>query len=92
MPVTKALIPAALRDFTSGKTSVDVDAATVSDALDRIVAAHPALKRHLYTEAGELRDYVNVFVNENEIRTLDGVETKIGAGDVLFIVPSIAGG
>ena len=90
--VTTIRIPAALRDFTAGNSTLQVDATTVADALARIAQHHPALQRHLYTEHGALRNYVNVFVNEDEIRTLDGLATRITADDTLFIVPSIAGG
>jgi len=90
--MTTVRIPAALRDFTDGRDEVYVDADSVDHALHHIVAVHPALRRHLYTEGGALRNYVNVFVNEDEIRTLDGLQTRVADGDVLFIVPSIAGG
>lgn len=85
-------IPAALRDCTSGQSDVAVDAQTVAEALDVLARAHPRLRRHLYSERGGLRNYVNVFVNQDEIRSLDGLETKLGPADTLYIVPSIAGG
>ena len=85
-------IPAALRDYTDGRAAVDVAAATVAEALDLVARQHPRLRRHLYTEQGGLRSYVNVFINEEEIRTLDGVDTRLAATDTLMIVPSIAGG
>ena len=85
-------IPAALRDYTGGKAEMPVTAGTVGHALNSLSAAHPQLKRHLYTEHGELRSYVNVFVNEDDVRTLRGLETSIRDGDTLMIVPSIAGG
>ena len=85
-------IPAALRDYTEGKSALDVARPSVADALDELMREHPRLKRHLYTEQGTLRDYVNVFVNENEIKTLAGVNTPLAEHDTVFIVPSIAGG
>lgn len=90
--VTTVKIPAALRDYTGGQDLVAVTAGSVADALDQLTRQHPSLRRHLYTDRGELRNYVNVFVNENEIRTLNGLETRVVEADTLFIVPSIAGG
>ena len=85
-------IPAALRDYTSGAAEMAVAGESVAVALDRLLNAYPQLRRHLYTERGELRSYVNVFVNENDVRTLAGLQTQIADDDTLMIVPSIAGG
>jgi len=85
-------IPAALRDYTSGAAEMAVAGESVGVALDRLLNAYPQLRRHLYTERGELRSYVNVFVNENDVRTLAGLQTQIADEDTLMIVPSIAGG
>jgi molybdopterin converting factor small subunit len=85
-------IPAALRDYTSGAAEMAVTGDSVGVALDRLLASYPQLRRHLYTEQGELRSYVNVFVNEDDVRTLGGLQTRINADDTLMIVPSIAGG
>ncbi|MGQ0563030.1 MAG: molybdopterin-synthase adenylyltransferase MoeB [Gemmatimonadota bacterium] len=85
-------IPAALRDYTDGQSAVAVAAASVAEALEHVARRHPRLRRHLYTEQGALRSYVNVFVNENEIRNLNGVDTRVSEDDTLLIVPSIAGG
>jgi adenylyltransferase/sulfurtransferase len=85
-------IPAALRDYTSGAAEMAVAGDSVAVALDRLLASHPQLRRHLYTEQGELRSYVNVFVNEDDVRTLRGLQTQITDNDTLMIVPSIAGG
>lgn len=65
---------------------------TVALALSSLSAAYPQLRRHLYTEQGELRSFVNVFVNEDDVRTLRGLQTPVGEADTLMIVPSIAGG
>jgi molybdopterin converting factor small subunit len=85
-------IPAALRDYTRGEAEMAVSGESVAVALDRLVVSYPQLRRHLYTEHGELRSYVNVFVNENDVRTLAGLQTQIAEEDTLMIVPSIAGG
>lgn len=85
-------IPAALRDYTGGTDEMPVTGETVAAALHRLAAAYPQLRRHLYTERGELRSYVNVFLNEDDVRTLAGLDTPIAESDTLLIVPSIAGG
>lgn len=90
--VTTIRIPGALRDFTGGHSTIEVEGSNVAAALQQVVERHPALRRHLYNEHGGLRSYVNVFVNDDEIRTLNGLTTSIAPTDVLFIVPSIAGG
>ena len=90
--MTTIRLPAALSDYTSGQTSIAIDATSVASALEQLSTQHPRLRRHLYTEQGALRNYVNVFVNEDEMRTLNGLETAIHPDDVVFIVPSIAGG
>lgn len=85
-------IPAALRDYTGGTAEVDVTAETVASALHHLSTNYPQLRRHLYADNGQLRGYVNVFVNENDVRSLHGLETSVCAQDTLMIVPSIAGG
>ncbi|HKV39891.1 MAG TPA: ThiF family adenylyltransferase, partial [Blastocatellia bacterium] len=91
MPV-KILIPTALRTFAGGSDAISVDGRTVSTALSELVETHPALKKHLYTEEGRLRNFVNVYLNEEDIRYLEKEKTDLKDGDVLSIVPSIAGG
>src|SRR3954469_13961883 len=85
-------VPTALRNFTGGNESVAVEAGTVSEALGALIATHPNLKKHLYNDEGQLRHFVNVYVNDEDIRYLDKGETKLKDGDTLSIVPSIAGG
>lgn len=85
-------IPAVLRDYTGGSGELPVQADTVATALAGLSAKYPQLRRHLYTEEGDLRSYVNVFVNEDDVRTLSGLKTRINENDTLMIVPSIAGG
>ena len=86
------LIPSALRRFTGARESVDVEAATVGEALSRLVAAHGDLKKHLFDEHGRLRSFVNVYVNDEDVRHLQKDATALKPGDVVSIVPSIAGG
>lgn len=71
---------------------VAVSGESVADALEQLARTHPHLRRHLYTDQGALRSYVNVFVNDDDIRTLQGIETRVSDADTLYIVPSIAGG
>ena len=85
-------LPLALRPEAGGVEAIDVDARTVGDALASVAARHPTIARHLFDETGALRRHVNVFVNQSELRTLDGNATHIASGDEIHIVPSIAGG
>ena len=87
------LLPLALRDHTSGREEIDVAGETITDALTDLVSRHPSLRRHLYDDSGELRGYVNVYLNDDEVRHLaHGGSTPVRPGDRLMIVPSIAGG
>jgi molybdopterin converting factor small subunit len=85
-------IPAPLRAYTGGKTEIDVEGKTVAEALDSLVAAHPALRQHVFDGRGELRPFVNLFLNSEDVRHLNGLETSLAESDRLMIVPSIAGG
>lgn len=85
-------IPTALRPYTGGASTVSVDADTAGAALNLLTRDHPALARHLRTEDGKLRSFVNVYLNEDDIRHLQKEDTPLKAGDHLVIVPSIAGG
>jgi molybdopterin/thiamine biosynthesis adenylyltransferase/rhodanese-related sulfurtransferase/molybdopterin converting factor small subunit len=86
------LIPTPLRQFTGGKSEVAVEAANVSQALDALTAEFTGLRKHLYTEQDTLRNFINLYVGDEDIRYLDGPETKLSDGDELTIVPAIAGG
>jgi len=86
------LIPTALRQFTGGSAEVSVEAATAGEALERLTVEHAELRRHLYNDRGEVRNFVNVYVNDEDIRHASRLETPLGEGDTLTIVPSIAGG
>lgn len=85
-------LPVALRGEAGGAAYVELRGATVAEALDRLTERHPTLRRHLFDDDGALRRHVNVFVNRDELRTLDGAATALAAGDEIYIVPSIAGG
>lgn len=86
-------LPPALREHANGRDAIDVAGDTIADALHNLVSRHPALRRHLYDDRGVLRGYVNVFLNEDEVRGLEcGDATAVAQGDTIMIVPSIAGG
>lgn len=90
MPVLR--IPTPLRAYTSGQSEVNVSGANISDALTDLTTQYPALKPHLFNDAGELRPFVNLFVGENNIKDLQGVNTPIRDGEKIMLIPSIAGG
>src|SRR5688500_2559742 len=85
-------IPTPLRSFTAGRDTVELAGDTVGQVLDGLLAAHTDLKRHLLQADGRLRNFVNLYLNETDIRHLASTATPVRAGDVLTIVPSIAGG
>lgn len=91
MPIT-IMIPTALRQFTGGSGRVEVQAGTVGEALDHLTTQHAELRRHLYNDNNALRSFVNVYVNDQDIRHESGTGTSVKEGDQLMIVPSIAGG
>lgn len=90
--MTKIHIPTPLRQYAGKQPAVEVRASTVGEALAGLVAGHPELRRHLYTEAGKLRAFVNVYVNDEDVRYLQKDATTVSDGDTISIVPSIAGG
>lgn len=85
-------IPTPLRQYAGGQAEVGVSGATVGDALTDLTGKFPSLRQHLYGDSGQLRSFVNVFLNQSDIRELQGAETALKESDRLMIVPSIAGG
>jgi molybdopterin converting factor small subunit len=86
-------IPTPLRVYSDKQDTVTVNATTVGEALNALTAKHPDLKKHLYSEEGRLRSFVNVYLNDEDIRYLPEKEsTKVNEKDALSIIPSIAGG
>ncbi len=86
-------IPTPLRPFAGGKDSVDVTAATIAEALDGLTESHPDLRKHLFTGDGKLRAFVNLYLNDEDVRYLPEKEqTQVSPTDTLSIIPSIAGG
>src|SRR3989449_4615026 len=91
MPVTIA-IPTPLRQFAGGQSEVQVEASTAGEALDQLTTTHAELRRHLFNDQNALRNFVNVYVNDEDIRHVSGPATPVKEGDTILIVPSIAGG
>ena len=88
----RILIPTPLRPFAGKQDVVEVEGTTVGDALKGLVGQYGDLRRHLYNEDGRLRSFVNIYVNDEDIRHLDREQTALKAGDTISIVPSVAGG
>lgn len=88
----KVIIPTPLRAYAGKQASVEVQAATVGEALSGLTSKFGDLKKHLYTDEGKLRSFVNVYVNDEDIRYLQKDQTQVREGDTISIVPSIAGG
>ena len=85
-------IPTALRQFTGGSARIEVEATTAGEALDRLTVLHAELRRHLYDDKNALRSFVNVYVNDEDVRHQSGLATPLKDSDSVMIVPSIAGG
>src|SRR5215467_5373505 len=85
-------IPSPLRQYAGKQATVEVEAHSVGEALNSLVSNHPDLKRHLYTDEGKLRAFVNVYVNDEDMRYLEKEATALKETDTISIVPSIAGG
>jgi len=88
----KILIPTPLRQYADKKDAVELKAGTVGEALNQLTSTHPDLRRHLYSDDGKLRAFVNVYVNDEDIRYLQKENTPVKESDTVSIVPSIAGG
>jgi molybdopterin converting factor small subunit len=86
-------IPTPLRVYTGGQVEVDMDAPTVADALEALTRTHPELRKHLFTPEGKVRAFVNLYLNDEDVRYLPAKEASpVTAADTLSIIPSIAGG
>src|ERR1051326_3061351 len=90
--MAKILIPTPLRPYTDKQDAVDASGATVGELLADLTAKHSGLKAHLYNDQGKLRSFVNIYVNDEDIRYLQKEQTPIKAGDTVSIIPSVAGG
>jgi adenylyltransferase/sulfurtransferase len=86
-------IPTPLRPYAGGHGAVELDAMTIADALEVLTHEHPELRKHLFTAEGKLRSFVNLYLNDEDVRYLPAKEsTTVSAADTLSIIPSIAGG
>lgn len=85
-------IPSALRGFTDGAAELAVEASSVREALELIGERHRLLLPRILTRGGELRPYVNIFLDERDIRSLNGLDTRTNGARELMVVPSVAGG
>ena len=91
MPVT-IRIPTQLRNLSDNNAEVQVEAGTVAEALKALEGAHPGFGERLFDDSGELRRFVNVFVADEDIRFLQGIDTPLAEGTTVSIVPAVAGG
>jgi len=92
MSTAKIHIPTPLRQYAGKQSTVEVKPGTVADSLSDLLNQHPDLRRHLYTDEGKLRAFVNVYLNDEDVRYLQKEATPVNDGDTISIVPSIAGG
>src|SRR6185295_18984656 len=90
--MAKILIPTPLRPYTDKQDAVDASGTTVGELLADLTTRHAGLKAHLYNEQGKLRSFVNVYVNDEDIRYLQKEQTPVTADDTVSIIPSVAGG
>jgi molybdopterin/thiamine biosynthesis adenylyltransferase/rhodanese-related sulfurtransferase/molybdopterin converting factor small subunit len=86
------VIPTPLRQFAGGNSEIEVQAETAGDALEKLTTEHAELRKHLYNEQDNLRNFINVYVGDEDIRHLEGQATAVKDGETIMIVPSIAGG
>ena len=85
-------IPTPLRAYTEGQSEIIIQGQTAGEAMENLIAQHPGLKPHLFNEQGALRPFVNLFLGEENINELDGLDTPLKETDHLLLIPSIAGG
>jgi molybdopterin converting factor small subunit len=90
MPVLR--IPNPMRSYVNGQSEVPVNGRNVAEAMESLLSQFPALRPHLTNTKGELRPFINLFLGENNIRELQGLETLLGEDDQLILIPAIAGG
>ena len=89
---TKILIPTPLRTYTGKQDVVEAEGNTIGELLSDMTARHGGLRKHLYTEEGKLRSFVNIYVNDDDIRYLEKEQTLVTSEDTVSIIPSVAGG
>ena len=90
--MSTARIPPVLRSSTGGESQVEVSGSTVGEALRALAEQHPATQSQLFSADGQLNRYVNVYLNDEDVRVLDGLSTTVGDRDTVVILPAMAGG
>jgi len=85
-------IPTVFRKFTDGNATVSLEAGTIAHLVDQLEARHPGMREQLLTSDGQLHRFVNVYVNDEDARYLDKLDTKVADGDTVSLLPSVAGG
>jgi len=85
-------IPPVLRASVGGEKEVSASGANIGDVLRDLTSSHPATQSQIFSSEGELNRYVNVYLNDEDVRVLDGLDTAVGDGDTLVILPAMAGG
>ena len=85
-------IPSPLRPYASGESTIKLPGETVSEVLEAVVERHPDLKKHLFNEDDQLRPFVNLFLDEENVDQLQGLDTPLTTEDTVLIIPAIAGG
>ena len=85
-------IPTTMRPISGGASTVQVEGVTLADVLLNLDKAHPGFRERLFDEGGGLRKFVNIFVADDDVRYLDGVDTKVPDGETVSIIPAVAGG
>lgn len=91
MPV-EIRLPTVLRPAAGGKSTVSVDGSTIGEVLANLVEANPGMKGQVLTDDGELHRFVNVYLNDDDVRYLDKLATSVSSGDTISILPAVAGG
>jgi sulfur-carrier protein len=90
MPTVK--IPPVLRAQTGGEAELETSGSTVGDVLRALAEAHPGTRSQLFSDGGDLNRYVNIYLNDEDVRVLDGLETSVSDSDTVVILPAMAGG
>lgn len=90
--MTTVSIPTPLRQFTNGEDTVALEGSSVGEVLDALTAKFPGLQQHLFNDEGKLRSFVNVYLNDEDIRYMQKTASPVKDGDTITIIPSIAGG
>jgi sulfur-carrier protein len=85
-------IPPVLRPSVGGEKQVSADGSNVGEVLQSLASSHPATQSQLFSSEGELNRYVNVYLNDEDVRVLEGLQTTVGEGDTIVILPAMAGG